>query len=155
MRNNPSQRNAETTWMLAERLRGRTIRQIAADTEAALGRPLGKSEVHKRIEKALAKDRVPATDGVRKMELDRLDDLEVRMRAILGRRHVTINAGKIVRDENGEPLLDDGPWMTATQTLLRIGERRAKLKGLDAPVAVQTDQTVTYKIVGVDPASLT
>ena len=122
--------------MLDERLRGRTVRQIAADCLEHIGRPLTHQAVHKRIEKELAKRKAPALEGVRKMELDRLDDLEERIR---------------VRIENHP----GSETYQAAATLLKIGERRAKLLGLDAPVQVQQETTVEYKIIGVDPAALT
>ena len=110
------------------------MRQISADCPEGIGRPLSPSQVHKRIEKALAKHKEPALTGVRQMELDRLDDLEDRMRGILER--------------------DNGQAMAATDRLIKIGERRAKLKGLDAPVQIQQEQTVRYEIVGIDPEAL-
>jgi hypothetical protein len=52
---------------------------------------------------------------------------------VLERNHVTVSHGRIIRGENEEPLLDDGPVLTAIDRLLKIQERRAKLLGLDAP----------------------
>jgi len=59
--------------------------------------------------------------------------------AVLERAHIVVNNGKVIMDpssadceEGPRPLLDDDPVLRATQTKLRIAERRAKLRGLDA-----------------------
>jgi hypothetical protein len=69
----------------------------------------------------------------RLIDLDRLDRLQVEALAVLRRRHVVVQGGKIVKDEDGKPLLDDGPVLAAIGKLLDIQARRARLLGLDAP----------------------
>lgn len=44
---------------------------------------------------------------------------------------------------------------SATDRLLKIHERRARLWGIDAPVQGQTEMTVRYELVGVDLEALT
>jgi hypothetical protein len=63
--------------------------------------------------------------------------------------HVSAS-GKIVRDDNGEPLIDDGPTMQAADRILKIIERKTKLLGLDAPQKVESDVQVNYTFGGVD-----
>lgn len=135
-RNNTALSAEETTWLLDQRLKGYTVRQISAMCPEGIGRPLSPAGVHKRIEKELTRRKEPTLEAVRKMELDRLDDLEQRVRARL---------------ENHS----HSETYQATLTLLKIGERRSKLKGLDAPVQVVQETKVEYKIIGVDPAALT
>jgi hypothetical protein len=53
--------------------------------------------------------------------------------AVLHRRHVVVQSGKVVKGDDGQPIPDDGPVLQATATLLRVMERRARLHGLDAP----------------------
>jgi hypothetical protein len=118
--------------MLDRRLNGWTIRRISLESEAGMGRHISPQAVHKRIEREMTKRKQPSSDAVRKQELDRLDDLEERMRAL------------VERDPTA-----------ATDRLLKIADRRAKLLGLDAPLQVQQQQTVRYEIVGVDPSALT
>lgn len=93
-----------------------------------------------------------AEDLVR-MELQRLDDMQLEVLAVLRADHVVINSGCVVqvnvRDENGmlvmdqvtglpkaEPIKDDGPRLAAIDRLLKIQERRSKLLGLDKPTKV-------------------
>jgi hypothetical protein len=89
--------------------------------------------VHKRIEKELTNRKQPSGDALHRMELERLDDLERRAREVM----------------DGERVL------LAIDRLLRIGERRAKLLGLDAPVQAKAGVAVRYELVGVDVAQLT
>jgi len=63
---------------------------------------------------------------------------------------VHVSGGKIVLGGDGEPLIDHGPVLLATDRLLKIHERRARLWGIDAPVQGQTGMTVRYEVVGVD-----
>ena len=91
-------------------------------------------------------------EAARQLELERLDDelvrlaeLEVDVRAVLKRHHVTVSNGQVVRLD-GEPLLDDAPVLQAADRLLRIeeqrrknGESRRKLLGLDAPSRVSVE----------------
>jgi len=76
--------------------------------------------------------REPA-EQVKAMDLERLDQLQVEALAVLRRRHLVVQGAKIVKGEDGEPLVDDGPVLAAIGKLLDIQARRARLLGLDAP----------------------
>jgi predicted transcriptional regulator len=101
------------------------------------------SAVSQQLTRA-AKDR-PATaiDEYRMLELDKLDRAERAVLAVLTRRHVTVSNGRIVMvaNEDGfeEPLLDDGPVLTAVDRLVKIARHRADLVGLKAPVKVSVE----------------
>lgn len=73
----------------------------------------------------------------REEELRRLDLLLSEAWAVLKRAHVTVSHGRIIRDEDDQPLLDDGPVLQAIDRVLKIQERRAKYLGLDAPTKVE------------------
>ena len=50
------------------------------------------------------------------------------------RHYVVTQSGKIVLDpETDQPMLDDGPVLAAIDRLVKILDRVAKLRGLDAP----------------------
>jgi hypothetical protein len=73
-------------------------------------------------------------DEVRGDELERLDHVTRTMAGIMSRRHfVTSQTGKIVTDDQGVPLVDDGPVISAAALLLRTGESRRKMLGVDKP----------------------
>lgn len=92
-------------------------------------------------------------EDVVKLEMDRLDQLQLEAIAVLRTKHVMISNGAIVRvnlrDEHGilvmdqatglpktEPIEDDGPKLAAIDRLLKIQERRSKLLGLDKPTKI-------------------
>jgi hypothetical protein len=124
------------------RLAGATLRQIGEQLGISIG------TVHKRIATYMAERVDPLADQYRAVELDRLDDLTAKAYAVLTARHIVVQHGKVVRDENGEPIPDHAPILQAIGTLVRLAERRSKLLGLDA--AVKVDAQVTT----VDPADI-
>src|SRR6266567_8096904 len=65
----------------------------------------------------------------------------------------TVSGGKIVQDENGETLLDDGPVLQATDRLVKIAARRATLLGLDAPARSRIE-VITPEMVEAEIARL-
>lgn len=99
-----------------------------------------------------------AADQLREVELDRLDALYRKVWEVLEREHVTVSGGKVVMVEDGSgemlTLRDDGPTLAAVDRLLKIGERRAKLLGLDSEVKVDAGVTVRYEVTGVDMDAL-
>jgi Winged helix-turn-helix DNA-binding len=94
---------------------------------------LSVSNVHNRVTRSLDRTRREPADALRELELERLDTLQVQLTQVLGRRHVTVSGGRIVLDEDDQPLLDDGPTVSAAQALVRVSESRRRLLGLDAP----------------------
>lgn len=76
-------------------------------------------------------------DAQTELELEKLDTMENLMWAIIAHKHIVIQHGKVVIDpRTNELILDTAPTMQATDRLLRIQERRAKLLGLDAALKV-------------------
>lgn len=120
-------------WRL--RLKGRSLRQIGAE--------VGLSHVYVReiLERGYEERIYPKVDEARTMELERLDELQQAAWAVLERHHLTVSHGRIVRDEDGQAILDDGPVLNAIDRLLRVAERRARMLGLDAPTKVEGDHT--------------
>lgn len=104
----------EKEYVLDAKKKGKSIRTIAAESEAALGYPLAKSTVQERLEAAIADIKVPLVEDVRAMEIERMDYYLDRLQSKI---------------EDG----DD----KAIATAMRIAERRAKLLGADAPVNIQ------------------
>ena len=56
---------------------------------------------------------------------------------VINTRRFAASFGKLIRapdpDGNLAPVVDDGPKLSAINTLVKIAERRAKFRGLDAP----------------------
>ena len=75
-----------------------------------------------------------AAEEHRLIELAGLDELEAIVWRELKSHHVLVSHGRVVRDdETGEPLNDDRFVLEATDRILKIKERRAKMLGTDAP----------------------
>jgi hypothetical protein len=142
------------------RRRGLTHRQIAAQ----LGYKSPSSAVE-AIERSLAGTRREANDEVRKLEVDRLDDLRRAAWRVLAKTHISVSNGRAVTHPvTGEVLTDDMPQLQAIDRLLKIAERYAKLLGLDAPVRAKVEvqdgldaqiEDLVSQLAGVAPGSET
>jgi hypothetical protein len=115
-----------------------------------LGRQLGCSTTtaYRRVSRGLDRTVREPADRLRALELHRLDQQQAAATAVLRTRHVLIQGGRPVLDQQGRPYPDHGPILAAIATLLRIAERRAKLLGLDAPARV--DAHVRGQVYSID-----
>jgi hypothetical protein len=126
----------------AAALRGRGLnhRQIAAQ----LGWK-SPSSVVDAIDRALSDVYREDLEKCRQVEEDKLDDLTRLVWRELGRSHyVVTQAGKVAMlpdPATGElrPLTDPMATYHGVDRLLRIAERRARLKGLDAPLKAKVE----------------
>ncbi|MFJ9626634.1 hypothetical protein ACIRU8_02930 [Streptomyces sp. NPDC101175] len=107
------------------KIAGATERQIAADVG------LSPARVHEIIADAIRDLVEPEVEELRKIAAVRLDDQRRTAYGVRSRPHYVINSGKIVKDDAGVPLIDDGPVLAANDQLRKIDEREAKLFGLD------------------------
>lgn len=129
---NNAQRAERDEMILSMRRKGLTLEKIAAVVNLT---PQMVSNIVRDMISKLPKANV---EEYRKQELFQLDVMEERMLEILERRDVKVSAsGKIVSGKDGA-LPDDAQSMAASQTLLKIQDRRAKLLGLDAPTRIDT-----------------
>ena len=101
------------------------------------------SGAHRAVERGLADARQDASEAVKQIELDRLDDIARGFQRVFATKHyvVSVGAGKVVMDPQrpGEPLIDDSPVIQAGLALLRVMERRAKYLGIDAPARTRVE----------------
>lgn len=127
-------RSPEVAARRARVLEMRNEHRPDAEIAAELGIALAtvRQDYHRALEAASA-DQHATAHLTRSAELAKLDQMERAVWTVLRARHVTVSGGKIVQDENGESLLDDGPVLNATDRLVKIAARRATLLGLDAP----------------------
>lgn len=122
------------TKAIAMRAAGQRWDDIA-ETLGYASRGAAHTDVSRALTQRL-KEQADQVDHLRAIETEHLDSMRRRMVTIL------------------DSADDEGAIKAAAQ-LVRIGERLAKLQGMDAPVKVESDGTVRYEIVGVDPAQLT
>lgn len=122
---------------------------------------VGQSTAYDAVQRAMLATVQEPGEEVKRLELERLDEMYREVLDVLRRPHVTVSQGRIVRQQIGwelnpedgsfqldgdgkpipqfEDLLDDGPVLAATDRLLKIQERRARLLGLDAPQRMSVD----------------
>jgi hypothetical protein len=105
----------------------------------------------------LAKKRVlkEPVENLISVEMQQLDALYVAALEILEKEHVAISQGKVMKDDAGNPILDDGPRLAAIREMRMLRESFRKLYGLDAEKKVNISGGVRYEVVGIDPADLT
>lgn len=129
---NTAERDAQAARLRAQHL---TYDQIATELGYA-----DRGHAYQAVQRALLAAVKEPAEELRQLELERLDTLARTCEGILARHHVMVSHGRIIKDDDGQVLLDDGPVMQAVDRLLKIQERRAKLLGLDTPV--KADVTV-------------
>jgi hypothetical protein len=111
------------------------------------------SGAYHAVQRGLQDATSDASEEVKRLELDRLDDIARGFQRVFATRHyaISLGSGKVVLDPStGQPLVDDGPVIQAGLALIRVMERRAKYLGLDAPaqsrVQVISEDTVDAEI---------
>lgn len=98
----------------------------------------GRRNAYRAVQSALAEIPMESAEELRRIQLQQLDQLTVEALAVLeaGQPLVT-QAGRIVVNDDGEPLPDLPARLQAISLLLRVHDRRARLMGLDAPVKAE------------------
>lgn len=133
---------AQMVAALKHRREGLTFRGIAE----AMG--CSASTAYRLVKQGLAEYIGEPAAELRQLESERLDDLISRAYKVLMADHIVVQHGKIVRDEDGNPIRDHGPTLAAINTLKSLSAELRKLHGLDMPT--RTDVTVHQ----VDPEDL-
>lgn len=118
----------------------------------AIGRELGISGVQarERVLRAWRDTLTEPAEQARAVELERLEQAHDHALAVLLREHITVSQGRVVRDEEGTPVPDDGPVLQAIDRIRALSESRRKLLGLDAPSRVSVDaEHLGEEIIGL------
>lgn len=76
-------------------------------------------------------------DEMKVIELQSLDELEYRLWKLLDGQHVVISQGRIVRDENGDPVPDARFILETADRIQKVKDQRAKMMGLYAPSKIE------------------
>jgi hypothetical protein len=94
---------------------------------------LSRSATHEAIDRGLRG--VPTLELVaaKALALAKLDAQERHFLAVQAKTWYRVDHGRVIRDENGDPMIDPDPGMRAGLALLRIAERRARQEGTDEP----------------------
>ena len=152
----------------------RTPEQIANDRRAADLRSLGYTyqmiadrfdvtvgAAHKMVSRAVSEIPNEGANEVRKIELEKLDNLERYYQSIIQNPPLKVgNTGKVVVDPDGKPMVDEGARMDASNGILKAQAQRARLLGLNAPTATRSEVVVydlesdTAKMIAAQTAAL-
>lgn len=129
------------------RARGVTYQQIA--DQLGYG---DASNARRAVKQCIEAVRAEGGRELKAIQRDQLDYLTRAVLAVLERQHLTITqSGKVVTMD-GAPIIDDAPVLAATDRLLRIMERRAKLEGMDA---AERREVLTLDAIDAEIAALT
>lgn len=156
---NPSDRDRMgrfiKTLESAERDREACRLRARGETYQAISDRLGygdEANARRAVKECIDAVRAEGGRELKAIQRDQLDYLTRQVLAVLERQHLTITqSGKIVTVD-GEPVIDDAPVLAATDRLLRIMERRAKLEGIDAP---ERREVLTLDAIDAEIAALT
>ncbi len=130
------------------RLRARGLTYQAISDQLGYG---AESAARRAVKECIDAVRAEGGRELKAIQRDQLDYLTRQVLAVLERQHLTITqAGKIVTVD-GAPVIDDAPVLAATDRLLRIMERRAKLEGMDAP---ERREVLTLDAIDAEIAAL-
>lgn len=129
-------KSAVSAERAAEAAKLRTTGLSWDDIAKALGFADG-SGAYRAAQQAMRAIAEPAQE-LRAIELARLDfALRMAWQAMTA-EHITVQQGRVVTDPvTGLPLRDWGPVLAAIDRVVKLGERRAKLLGLDAPTKIE------------------
>ncbi|RCH70452.1 hypothetical protein DT019_02905 [Streptomyces sp. SDr-06] len=100
-------------------------------------------DFYRTLEENIAGLRI-GVEVYREEQLAELEHLAEEAHVVMRARHYVITpGGRLVEDpETGQPLLDPGPKLAAMDRLVKIGDRVAKLRGLDAATRIEGVFTV-------------
>jgi hypothetical protein len=127
------------------REQGLTFREISAKMGVSLGL------VHKDFEAGIDRILEPNVAKYRANHVARLSKMREVAQDVIDRRHAVISqAGKIVYDEDGNPVEDDMIVLAAMDRVSKIDESERKLLGLDIKPDLQITGALLYTIVGLD-----
>lgn len=89
-----------------------------------------------------------------KVHATRLEYAVARCMEIAETEHVMVSHGRIVYDDDGQPLKDSGPILAALREMRGALADFRRMTGMDKPAKIEHSGGVKYELVGVDPQDL-
>lgn len=155
---------------LARSGKGKFIRTIdKAETDAEAARLYAKGYTYKQIGEHLNLSKTAAIRAVQRavrevvqdageealrVQVNRLEYLFAKTVEIVEADHVVVSHGHIVYGEDGQPLRDHGPVLSAIREARQCLESFQSLTGMKQPTKIEHSGGVKYELVGVDPQDL-
>lgn len=141
-----AERDAEACRMLE---RGHTYQEIA--DALSFG---SRGKAWQAVQKALAALPRESAMELRRVRTNQLNYVLYNAMQIIGRTYPVVSqSGQIVRGDDGEPLLDEGPRLAALDKARRTIMDLAKLEGSAAPV--RTEAVISLDFIDAQIAALT
>lgn len=124
------------------RKKGRSLRDIGAALSVS------HTTVAKWVKECIDEQLTPVVEEYRTQMLAELDDMIAKTWETLQTDTPVMQHGKIVRDDNGNPIIDKDFTLKVMTTLTRLLDQRAKLTGAYAPTEhkVETSTVVDSAI---------
>ena len=126
--------------------RGKSYQQIS--DELGYGH---RANAQRAIKRVMAETIAEPAEEARQFQLDQLDAMTQIAFDVLEANNYVVSDGRIVRDDNGQAIVDPEMVLKALDRLLKIQERRAKLLGIDAP---KRSEVVTVDWLTAEVANL-
>jgi hypothetical protein len=128
---------------------GKTFTQIGAE----IG--FSKQRAHKLYWDAMNTVVTQAVSAHRAAMIDEIAGVVLIASKIMHDDHYAHSNGRVVVDpESDEILRDASPKLDAARTIIAAQARLAKLLGADAATAVESDVSIKYEVVGVNPTDI-
>lgn len=126
-------------------------------TYPQIGEALGidKSNARQACRRALREIVQGPAEKLLAIHMERLETLYEAAMEVLEADHVVVSHGQIIRDDDGQPLKDNGPKLAAIREARSTLDSFWTLTGMKKPAKVEHSGGVTYEVVGVDPKDLT
>lgn len=131
------------------RAQGRTYQQIA--DELGYGDKKTALEAVRRAMRDIVRE--PA-ERLLAIHMERLETLYEAALEVLEADHVVVSHGRIIKDDDGNPLKDTGPKLAAIREARATLDSFWTLTGMKKPAKVEHSGNVKYEVVGIDPQDL-
>jgi len=142
-----ARRDAQAAQLRAE---GWTFEAIAGELGYS-----DKSTCRQAIRRALREIVQGPAEQLLTLHMERLETLYEAALEVLEADHLVVSHGRIITGEDGQPLKDNGPKLTAIREARATLDSFWTLTGMKKPAKVEHSGGVRYEVVGVDPADLT
>lgn len=146
----------------------RTPEKAASDARAAelraegwtyqqIGDELGidKTNARRACRRALREIVQGPAEKLLAMHMERLETLYEAALDVLEADHPLVSHGRVITDDTGQPLKDDGPKLAAIREARATMESFRRLVGLDAEQKINVSGGVRYEVVGITGEDLT
>jgi hypothetical protein len=111
---------------------GETFETIAAELDYG-----HRGHAHRAVKRLFAGIDDEGREMMIRRHQEALDLLTRTVITVMRTDHYVVSDGRVVKGEDGLPLIDDGPVLHAVNTQIRVLDRYARLMGLDAPKRVE------------------